>query len=63
MAAPYRFNRAQYEDEKAAYEKFLINQNNKRIKNIMRDLARSRVTKEESEFDRLVKTMKSWQKM
>lgn len=63
MAAPYRFNRTQYKDEKAAYEKFLINQNNKRIKNIMRDLARSRVAKEENEFDRLVKTMKSWQKM
>ena len=63
MAAPYRFNRAQYEDEKAAYEKFLINQNIKCIKNIMRDLARVQEKKEESEFDRLVKTMKSWQKM
>ena len=29
----------------------------------MRDLARVQEKKEESEFDRLVKTMKSWQKM
>lgn len=62
MAAPYKFNWAQYEEEKAAYEKHLIEQNNRRLKNIMHDLARVQEAKEENAFDRLVRKMQSWQR-
>ncbi len=61
MTAPYKFNQAQYEDEKASYEKYLIAQNNQRIKNIMHDLARVQEAKEENDFDRLVRKMQGWQ--
>ena len=62
MAEPYKFNQAQYEDEKATYEKFLIAQNNRRIKNVMQDLARVQEAKEENAFDRLVRKMQGWQR-
>lgn len=55
MAAPYKVNRAKYGDGKVMHEKHLIAQNNKRIKNIMYDIAQVQDAKAFSSFDRLVR--------